>query len=121
MGKFNKRTDFNQKAIVNDLREMGVQCILTNFGQDYPDLMCGWRGTWTLLEVKGEASIDRGQLRFIANSKGPIAVVTNTDEAIAAVKGATITDAGKLEVAKWLVRNATQASLSVNKFREVIG
>lgn len=125
MTKWNKRTDFNQKGIVDGLRQIGVQAILTNFGQDFPDLLCGYRDVWVLLEVKEESgsSLDRGQLKFLANATAPVAVVTTLEEAIEEVTYVGVNKRSRYDYSKihgWLLANPLQHSLSVKKFRALI-
>lgn len=126
MPRFNKRTDKSQKDIVDALRKSGVQVIVTNFGQDFPDLLCGYRAVsepgWVLIEIKEpDGSLDRGQLEFIANAKGRVGVATTFDEALALVRATDgISLLGKDAIDQWLLKNPTQGQLSVKKFRKVI-
>jgi len=124
MPRFNKKVDANQKGIVSELRTLGVQVIVTNFGHDYPDLMCGWADQWTLLEVKQpDGDIDRGQMQFLANAGGPVAVVCDSDSAIQAVTDPSeycLSNSQQDRIAKWLIRNPTQETLSIPKFFNLI-
>ena len=117
-----KRTDKNQAEIVKLLRRHYGQVIVTNMGDDFPDLLCGSNGGWTLLEVKQpNGCLDRGQLKFLSEAHGAVAVVTNIDEAINALWDAdTLNDEQKVRIAHWLIRNPDQETLSVKKFRAVI-
>lgn len=120
-----KRTDGNQKAIVEALRKYGAKVIVTNFGDDFPDLLCSsLTSEWVLMEVKEpHGCLDRGQLAFLSDVRcGAVAVVTNEDEAIDALRD----EENRLEyreqeaIEKWLIKNPNQQSLSVKKFRKVI-
>ncbi len=47
------RIDANQREIVATLRSVGALVILLSaIGKGVPDLLVGFRGVWTLLEVK---------------------------------------------------------------------
>jgi hypothetical protein len=122
MPRFNKRTDKNQAEIVKELRRRGVAVTITNFGNDFPDLLCDVPKFWSLLEVKEpDGSIDRGQLKFMSECHGPCAVVTTPDEAWLTInEGAWLTNAHKDRIAGWLICNPTQETLSVRKFRKLI-
>ena len=120
-----KRTDKNQAEIVEHLRAVGVQTIVTNMGNDFPDLLCGascWNG-WTLLEVKQPSGcLDRGQLEFLRDATGAVAVVTDVDEATFAVLSGDglLGESDREQIAKWLIRNPDQETVSVKKFRKLI-
>jgi len=116
-----KRTDKNQADIVRDLRLAGVQVLVTNFGDDFPDLLCGWRGKWTLLEIKKpDGDITRGQLEFARDAKGNIGIATTTDEACNVLFGNTLTSSQQTKIATWLIKNPDQQSLSVKKLRKLV-
>lgn len=118
--KYNKRTDKNQAEIVDALRKAGVQVIITNFGQDFPDLLCGHQGQWMLVEVKQpDGSLDRGQLEFIAKAGGEVAVVTTIAEALDVFRPSRILWGIGDAVQEWLIKNPTQKSLSVKKYRKL--
>lgn len=122
--RHNKRTDRSQLDIVKDLRARGVQVIVTNFGSSFPDLLIGYRlRNWLLVEVKEpNGCFDRGQLQFLADACGPVAVATTADEAAFALhEGKALQTSQKDKIAAWLLRNPTQETLSVKKFRAVIG
>jgi hypothetical protein len=127
MPRFNKKVDANQKGIVSELRQLGIQVILTNMGENYPDLMVGHGGNWILLEVKnplgGKFVLDRGQLRFLADARGFVAVVCDPDNAIQAVtdpREYCLSNSQQNKIVAWLVRNPTQETLSVLKFFDLI-
>jgi hypothetical protein len=51
-----KRVDQNQKAIVQALRQVGATVqILSMVGKGCPDLLCGYKGSLYLLELKDGA------------------------------------------------------------------
>ncbi len=126
--RFNKRTDHVQNTIVKDLRALGIQVVITNGGFDHPDLLCGYKGVWTLLEIKNplvtnvsKGTLTRGQMQFIVDARGPIGVATNLDEAQDIVKWeGGITEKQKENIIAWLIRNPDQQTLSVSKFREML-
>ena len=119
-----KRTDKNQSGIVSEMRQLQIQVIISNFGDDFPDLVCGWAGNWILLEVKQpDGSIDRGQLRFLADARGFVAVVCDSDSAIRAVTDPNeycVSNSQQDRIAKWLLRNPSQETLSVRKYQDLI-
>ncbi len=126
--RFNKRTDHVQNTIVKDLRACGIQVIITNDGFDHPDLLCGYRGIWTLLEIKNplvtnvsKGTMTRGQLEFIADARGPVGVATNFEESRRIIVDQDwITQREQENIIAWLIRNPDQQSLSVSKFREML-
>lgn len=119
----NKRTDKNQKSIVAKLRDAGIQVIVTNMGDNYPDLMCA-RYQWVLVEIKQpDGDLKRGQLEFLSNAKGYIGVVVNFEQAYALImKPSThaLSPGEQDRIAGWLIRNPTQQTLAVNKFFKII-
>jgi len=53
VSRFARRIDDSHRAIVAGLEAHGVRVIsLAALGKGVPDLLCGWRGRWVLLEVK---------------------------------------------------------------------
>src|SRR5688572_10441751 len=117
---YGKRTDKGQAAIVEELRKRGVQVILTSaLGNNFPDLLCGYSGRWILMEVKGDGCLDRGQLEFLRDARGPVAVVTNAEEAHAALINGIDPQQQQI-IAAWLLRNPEQKNLRLNKFRKVL-
>jgi len=116
-----KRTDSNQASIVKDLRELGFQVVVTNLGDDYPDLMVGSKGTWTLIEIKKpDGDFTRGQLEFLADARGPIGYATDTGEAIGLIYGDHLTLGQRIHISQWLIKNPDQQSLSVKKLRKLV-
>ena len=92
------KVDKNQPEIVKALRELGVSVVpLHAVGSGCPDLLWGWRNKIGLIEVKDETGrstakyrdlakcLTKDQHRFHFEFQGPIDVVCNSDEAIAAV------------------------------------
>lgn len=87
------RTDSNQARIVEALRKIGCTVAITSgVGNGFPDLLVGYRGTTTMLEVKdgerapSERKLTEAEAHFLATWRGgPAVVVTSVDEALAAV------------------------------------
>jgi hypothetical protein len=78
-----RRSDKNQKQIVDDLRKCGVWVkVLSNEGHGFPDLFCCYRGVLFLLEVKdGEkATFTPDQKKFHAEFPGKIFVIRHLEE-----------------------------------------
>lgn len=49
------RTDNNQRAIVKDLRKLGVSvCVLSDVGRGVPDILVGYLGANFLFEIKDD-------------------------------------------------------------------
>lgn len=125
MTRYAKRTDSNQAEIVDYLRAQGYQVVLTNMGNDFPDLLVGNGHEWSLMEVKSEqGSLDRGQLRFLAEAQAPAAVVTNAESALRMAKVPRIwriITSERDAINVWLIRHPEQNKLSVRKFFKLIG
>lgn len=123
MPKYAKKVDANQPKIVMELRDQFIQVHLTSsLGNDFPDLLCANGGKWLLVEIKEiDGALDRGQMRFICESKGPVAVCTSSAEVVRALGIGGISREGKYKLQVWLVMNPNQRSLSLTKFRKVIG
>lgn len=85
-----KRVDINQKAIVEQLRSMGVSVFhLHEVGKGCPDLLVGMNDVTYLVEIKkdAKATFTPQQIEFQGNWKGsPVIRINNTEEAIAFVK-----------------------------------
>jgi hypothetical protein len=48
-----KRTDRNQREIVQVLRDMGISVFITSeIGKGFPDICCGYAGKTFLVEIK---------------------------------------------------------------------
>jgi Holliday junction resolvase len=85
------RVDANQAEIVQALRDAGRSVlILSSVGKGCPDILVGYPGGCTLMEIKdGAKSASRRKLtpdeeQFRARWRGPYAVVTSVAEALAA-------------------------------------
>lgn len=119
-----KRTDKSQAAIVNKLRDAHIQTIVTNMGDDFPDLICAYMGSWTLVEVKemDGGSLSRGQLEFFAGAWGRCAVVTDFDSAYKAITTGQglVTPKQQERIFAWLQKNPTQESVRIKKFMALI-
>lgn len=87
------RTDANQSRIVEALRKIGASVSITSgVGNGFPDLLVGYMGTTTLLEVKdgekppSDRKLTPAEAHFLATWKGgPAVVVEDEQEAINAV------------------------------------
>lgn len=125
MPRYNKRTDFNQAEIIQEFRARDVQTIVTNWGQDFPDIMLGLRNglKWVLVEIKQPTgTFSRGQLRFLSEARGDVTVVTNKAVVgfVIFYSNACLNSDEKDSIAKWLIKNPSQQSLAVSKFWKVI-
>jgi hypothetical protein len=86
------RTDDNQQAIVERLRQIGVQVEV--IGKPMDLLVCPTCGpskgqTW-VMEIKnrnGKDTITKDQARFLERWPGRVDIVYSADEAVAAVLG----------------------------------
>lgn len=86
------KVDDNQSEIVKALRAIGatVQPI-HQIGKGCPDLLVGWRGMNTLLELKDGAKapsarkLTQDEVDWHANWRGQVAVVETVEQAIEAV------------------------------------
>jgi len=110
-GKRAARRDDNEELIVSTLRAAGASVTVIGMGDGVPDLLCGFRGTTYLLEVKaplgprggnrgrstgaarvsagGDGTLSRDQLAWWAAWRGaPPVIVRTPAEALAAI-GAT--------------------------------
>ena len=90
------RVDDNQTAIVAALRQVGATVqILSAVGRGCPDLLAGFRGVNTLLEVKDAAkppsarTLTPDEREWHDQWRGQVCVVQTADEALAAI-GATV-------------------------------
>lgn len=89
--KTHGKVDANQREIVDALRAAGVEVYsLASLGGGCPDLLAGYRGTNYLLEVKSATgTLTDDQRRWHAGWPGPVHVVRNIHQAIAAVGAET--------------------------------
>ena len=79
-----RKVDANQKEIVDSLRKVGcsVQSLHT-IGKGCPDLLVGYRGENTLLEVKvGNAQLTPDEEDWQNQWRGGVTTVTSSEEAI---------------------------------------
>lgn len=83
MGRI-KRTDRNQKEVVEALRAIGVDVYPTHFvGRGFPDLVCGYRGKNYLVEVKdGEKPLTPDEQEFFDSWRGVVHLVTSVEDAL---------------------------------------
>ena len=86
------RTDGNQKAIAEALRQIGASVATCHaVGQGFPDLAVGWQGGTYLLEVKDpskpirDQQLTPAQVEFHATWRGHVAVVKTVREALEAI------------------------------------
>lgn len=87
------RTDATQTEIVSALRQMGCSVALTHqVGNDFPDLVVGYRGRTFLVELKdgrkppSKRTLSAGQRRFATMWRGDaVLTFTSVDDAIAAL------------------------------------
>ena len=96
-----KRRDENEPEIVRALQRIGAKVYRLDGKAGLPDLLCGFQGKTTLIEVKqkdtprvkqnhrdGRGGLDPDQFVFHSGwPGGPCVVVTSVDEAIRAVAG----------------------------------
>lgn len=92
--KYHARVDANQGAIVAALRKIGcfVQSIAM-VGGGVPDLLCGCRGRWHVLEVKDGSKPPSARALTPAEAKwheaasphAPVHVVASVEDALAVV------------------------------------
>lgn len=89
MPRWDAKVDDNQRELVRGLRKLGRTVLdLSRVGKGCPDLLVGFRGKNTLLEVKGEkGKLRPSQVDFIETWGGrEVRVVRNLEEAIEATK-----------------------------------
>jgi hypothetical protein len=82
-----KRTDANQREIVDALRQAGATVYCAHaVGHGFPDLVVGFREQNYLLEVKSEQNaLTDDQLTFFAGWRGQVTVIRSTTEALRAI------------------------------------
>lgn len=87
MTNYKKRTDANQKKIIDALRGAGASVTdISRFGEGVPDLLVGWRGATYLLEVKtAKGKLTTSEERWFDEWRGQAAVVRTAQEAFDAV------------------------------------
>lgn len=88
------KVDRNQPEIVGALRAIGATVQpLHSVGKGCPDLLVGFRGRNTLIEVKdglakpSDRCLTDDQIEWHGGWKGSVAVATNIEEALAVVLG----------------------------------
>ncbi len=87
------RTDSNQQSIVDVLRFIGASVVITSgAGDGFPDLLVGWRGETTLMEIKdgrrkpSERRLTADEQWFRDHWRGrPIVTVESETEALYAI------------------------------------
>lgn len=86
------KVDANQAEIVAALRQIGASVQpLHAVGQGCPDLLVGWRGMVSLLEIKDGSKppsarkLTPDQEKWHAAWRGQVAVVENVEQAIEAI------------------------------------
>ena len=85
-----RRTDLNQKAIVQALRDAGVIVeVMSDVGRGFPDLVAHTRGRVVFLEVKrpGHLKLTPDEAAWHQRWREHVHVVTTPQEAIAVVTG----------------------------------
>ena len=92
MTSLRRRIDTNQPEIVKVLRDAGCSIqYLHAVGQGCPDILCGYKGVNTLIEIKdGSKSPSRRKLtpdeiEWHAAWRGQVAIVNNPMEALKAI------------------------------------
>lgn len=78
-----KRSDSNQPAIVQALRDIGATVQdLHEVGKGCPDLLVGYRGTTYLIEIKTKSGkLDKAQVEWHGTWTGQVAVCRTAEEA----------------------------------------
>lgn len=86
--------DANQPGIVKALRGVGATVQhLHKVGEGCPDILVGYRGVNTLIEIKDGSKppsarkLTKPQVKWHAEWKGQVCVVTSVDEALQVVVG----------------------------------
>ena len=83
-----KKSDANQKQIVEALRRMGVFVFdLHGAGKGCPDLLLAYLGQWHLVEIKtANGKLSEQQIKFIERSsdigKVSVVILRSVDQAI---------------------------------------
>jgi len=77
-----KKTDANQKEIIEALRQVGVTVFDTSaVGRGFPDLVIGWQGVNYLVEVKTEKGKPTDfQVNFFTHWRGQVVLVRNVKD-----------------------------------------
>lgn len=116
------KIDKNQPAIVKGLRRVGVQVIIPNAGDDFPDIITCYRNSWVLIEIKDQNTpMKRGQMQFLADAKGKVGIAMNCEEALSIAKGeGVLTDKQKNNIAVFL-RTFEGKTMAIRKFLRECG
>ena len=79
------KIDTTHAEIRDALRKAGVSVYsLADIGRGIPDLLCGYRSWWCLVEAKtGKREVNELQRKFIDQCQGPVIVVSSGEEAVA--------------------------------------
>ena len=87
-----KRTDENQKDIVNSLREFGCSVKVVSDTRGFVDIVAGYRGINFLFEIKNpnmplsKQALTPDEQRFHDSWLGSVYIITSSDEAIDIMK-----------------------------------
>ncbi len=91
-GRRAARVDGNQSQIVSELRRCGLSVFPTHtVGEGFPDLVCGWKGTNYLFEIKdpkqppSKQKLTPDEERLRKEWRGTIFTITTAEEALATV------------------------------------
>ncbi len=78
------KTDTTHAEIRDALRAAGVFVrSLADVGRGMPDLLCGYRSWWCLVEAKtGKREPNELQRKFIDECQGPVIVASSGEEAV---------------------------------------
>ncbi len=84
-----KKVDRNQAELVSQMRQIGISVQVTSMvGDDFPDLVAGFRGRNYLFEVKdgkkikSKKKLTPGQEEFFKTWKGEVYKVESFDDVI---------------------------------------
>ena len=90
MGRFNKKTDANQKEIVDTFQSLGaIVYDASAVGGGFPDLVVGYNGRNFLVEVKMPGKhLNKLQKTWHDTWLGTVHIVTTPQEAAALLDGA---------------------------------
>lgn len=107
MAYYKRHLDTNHKTVVTHLRGHGVEVIEI---LDPLDLLCHFQHFTGLIEVKkpnSSAVYTRRQIEFIANTRMPVAIVKQADEAFEFMKtGLGLSQKQKDALAGFLLRDS---------------
>lgn len=97
MPRWAARADDNQAEMVKELRGYGVSVQhLHRVGQGCPDILCGWRGTNWLFEIKDPAKspskrkLTEDEAIWHMQWSGQCAVVTTSEQAMEIMRGGQV-------------------------------